>query len=259
MDINLTSASVREIADRITKAFPDRNKPEVLEMLAIGFGYRDFNTLSGLLKKEGKAVLEPAPNALATQLKQVAGVVERDLYVECSANDEWAEYPSWVRIRLTRDFLTQVLELSARCREEGISEVVTFDSPDGSDPNTSVNHSWELVVDSTSFYFRGHQKSSGVVVENRAVYLSPLLHFLTGERSGEAGLFFTQYGEVLFYGDDAYGLSIQILEGTDAVYDDVAEWVGLHYQVNYDSLTSEEQADYDWRYLDMHQMKPIEN
>lgn len=171
MKFDVTSTSVREFADRVVKVHSGIDKPQALEIAAHGFGYRNFDTLSGVLKKVGPAA---KPQSVPFQLSEPV-----PLWIEGFVCDnEYAAF-EWATVMLTEAFLARALKYRDLCVETGLLHLSVDDTPTDwyCDPE-SVIHDWQLYVDQTRFWFRGHPKHASFAVESRAVRFDDLFKLL---------------------------------------------------------------------------------
>jgi len=171
MKFDVTSASVREFADRVVSAHPGIDKPQALELAAHGFGYRNFDTLSGVLKKAG-----PGSKPMSEPFKLDKHI---PLWVEGFVCDNEYAVFEWAKVVLTEAFLARVLKYRSLCGEAELLHLAVDDSPtEWYRDEESVIHDWQLFVNPTRFWFRGHPKHASFAVETRAVYFDDLFKLL---------------------------------------------------------------------------------
>lgn len=253
MQIELTSKSVRDMAARVVKTHPDMTKPKVLEVLAHAFGHRNFDTLSGLLKTEALQPLDPAKPDTLPEISALKFPVT--LWLECQVMaDRYG--PRWARLVLTQTFLETVLELQARCRQWNSRVITEEGRPDEWDEYAGHNRYFnmrdsQLCVSQERFWFQAHPKHCTYYVETRAVYISDLLDLLKAGSGGQE--------DFCWAGGELYRDSGSVLDLFDTLpgnanidWDAVAEWVGLHYQVNFDAETPVRRLEWVTRYRDSH-------
>ena len=209
MHFDINSKSIRQFADRVVKAHPDLDKPRALEIAAHGFGYRNFDTLSGLLKDVApKAKSNPVPFKLDKSV---------DLWVEGFVCDNDAFLFDWLQVELTPDFLANLLKRRDLCEEQRLLHVSEDESPTdwSTDDDLAVIHDWQLYVSATRFWFRGHPKHCSFAVESRAVYFEDLLKQLNHEADDDESF---RWIEGALYKDStsAQGLYDVIQEKQDA-------------------------------------------
>lgn len=237
INLALTSESVRVMADRVVGKNPTLRKDHVLELLAHAAGFKNFDTLSGVLAKSGKSA-----DAGSFAFPHLANA--RTLYVEGFSCSEHGEGPAWVRVELTPDFLAKVQKLAMSVvRGQGLEYAVVSYAPTDWDDEDSSGRSfhlgdWRLYVSRDDFWFRGVPKHRDYAVESRAVPMSVLAELLKG--GSERRTDFLLSGDAIFYdGGSAEGLMAEVLERRLAGRsDDIAEWMGLHYRVNFDAVTA---------------------
>lgn len=174
MKFDVTSTSVRDFADRVVKAHAGIDKPQALEIAAHGFGYRNFDTLSGVLKKAAPAA---KPKSEPFQLSKPV-----PLWIEGFVCDNDYAVFEWVAVLLTEAFLARVVSCRDLCVESGLLHLSVNIAPtDWHCDKESVVHDWQLYVSPTRFWFRGHPKHASFAVETRAVYFEDLLKLLKSQ------------------------------------------------------------------------------
>lgn len=179
MKFDVTSTSVREFADRVVMTHPGIDKPQALEIAAHGFGYRNFDTLSGVLKKTTpKRKASNAPFHLDQPVP---------LWIEgFVCENEYAVF-EWAKVTLTEVFLARIRKLRELCTEAGLLHLSVADSPaDWHCDEEFVIHDWQLYVSETRFWFRGHPKHASFAVETRAVNFDDLFKLLKSHTEEDA-------------------------------------------------------------------------
>lgn len=298
MLVQFSSKEVNQIADRIVKGHPDFQKPLVLEMLAHGFGYRNFDTFSGVLKKQAeggcsiKNEIVSQPHLLINQA-QNAPVT---LYLEMYCTEAEGDSPLWAEVSLTPEFLNTIIEAKEWVIEKKLSSVSLNDFPDNYERKTDDivirDDNWWLCVDEDGFWFRGIPKHAGSPVETYRADIETLLQCLD-EKTESDSKNFKWFGGRLFHDSTSPDSLIRsflndldwcladfqeycyrhfsiefetasrasqryCLESFEAILaidlDDVAEWVGLHYQVNYDRESEIQQEAWTLRYAEAHEL-----
>lgn len=312
MDIKVTHQSVRAMADRIAKAHADISKPKALEILSSGFGYKNFDTLSGVLKKESSA---PATSGAFTgdSTLEIPPFTPFTLVLDAFACDEDGDSPAYAEITVTTEFIAQIKHTAVVCQSANIRAAHVNDS-DGiwHDPEGALRmRGTDLVVmpsfgavGDTSFFFQAHPKHADYDCETRAVDLKDLIACI-GNAEPELPIGFQRERGVLFFdgasenidflvetyfdgeeisldeGDevwwtdpdedvssgiytvvdadhpeivtlrDADGSEVEALrrEVTLIDHDAIAEWVGLHYKVNFDAEPKDRREEWIGRWV----------
>lgn len=309
MQINIDTQSVRAMADRIVKAHPDLAKPKALEILSSGFGYKNFDTLSGVLKKERNATAPSGAIAEDSAL-DIPQFTPFTLVIDAFACDEYGDCPPYAETTVTPEFLQSLAHHVGVCGAAGVraAHIGDYDCV-WHDPQDDLRmRGTDLVImpsfgafGGASFFFQGHKKHANYNCETRAIDLKNLIACI-GE-AGELPVGFKRERGVLFY-DGGFGtiedLVEQYLESDEdgmrkgdevwwfdpdgnissGVYtvlenhgdtvnltnkagsyaevmpdeivaidrDDVAEWVGLHYKVNFDAEPEDRKTDWTGRW-----------
>lgn len=179
MQIEINSKYVRNMAERIVKNFPQVEKPTALEMVAQSLGYRNFDTLSGLLKKEAKALRKSNVSQLLA--KPVM------LWMESFVVGDYGNGPEWVNVELTAEYLESMLKQRDFCKERNLSHTSEWADPTDwqEEPSNPFNmRDWQLYVTEDSFWFRAHPKHCDYAVETRAVSFEELLKLLQATTGG---------------------------------------------------------------------------
>lgn len=246
MKFDITSQSVRAMADRILGDGPVLNKAAALELLAKAFGYRNFDTLSGVLKQA------PTPPAAPCVLEGVP--LGTTLWLECVVCAEFGEGPEWANVSLDAAFLAKLCQLRELCVAHGLSHVAVDQAPtdwkDYAGYGSYYNmRDWQLYVTGSRFWFRGTPKHCRYAVETRAVDIAALEALLrAGEGGSEA---FAWIGSALYHDSSAAQQVFEKANGdSEFSLDDIAEWVGLHYRVNFNAEPPARQQEWIDRYLE---------
>lgn len=248
MQVDVTSKSVREMAGRMAATHEIR-KDKALELLACAFGFRNFDTLSGVLQKQRtNSVQFPRP---------VLPRNPADLWLEMFSCSEWGEAPRWARTTLTPARIEALYALREECAAQELAHVSVWQAPEDWDEDAGHGsafnmRNWQLYVSRDSFWYRGVPKHASIAAETRAVRFSDLEDVLAG-KTGCAAPAFIWLGDMLVqdasdaraFFEDVFALRLE-----KAGADSVAEWVGLHYKVNFEAESLEKQHDWLERYLE---------
>jgi hypothetical protein len=191
MQFDLTSKSVREFADRVVQAHSDINKQLALEVAAHGFGYRNFDALSGVLKTTKSKGKPGAEGTQDTQRLQADAPVHLGnpvpLWVEGFVIGNDFVLFDWLKVELTETLVSHILKRRELCIENGLLHVSEDVRPADWSKNDeiSVINDWQLFVSPDRFWFRGHPKHATYAVEGRAVHFDDLFPLLELETAGE--------------------------------------------------------------------------
>lgn len=254
MQLELNAKTVRDMADRVVKTHPEMTKSKTLEVLAHAFGQRNFDTLSGLLKAEPPSLPNQTQDAAWPELASLKLPVT--LWLECRGMDNNESGSNWARLVVTREFLEKVLEMQSRCRQWSASAIHEECRPDewdelGSGRRPLNMRDSQLCVTSERFWFQAMPKHENYYVETRDIYIRDLLALLEAGSGGEKD--FCWVGGALYRDAHSVPDLFAILPCNARLdWDDVAEWVGLHYQVNFDAEPPLRQLEWAVRYQDSH-------
>ncbi len=210
-NITLNSRSVRTLADGIHKAFPQFSKPQILEVIAHAVGMRDFNTLSGLLKKSDDA--PAAPQAEGTSVPDPNALGLTGILVECYPVSEYGEGPNWALLKLDQAFLAQITKLQKLVVSQDLRfvavdiDVADYDN-DAEDDSAWNCHDWDLYVSQDRFWLRTLPKHAEIACESRAILFRDLAKLLDPKKPAKArGESFRRIGGLLVKdGSDAQAL-----------------------------------------------------
>lgn len=110
MEFQLNEKKVRDMAGRMRKVFGNDtlSYAKALETMAQTLGYPNWDTLSGMLKRES-----------ARQFKLDTPTT---LYVSAFACDEWGESPAWAKVTLDQPLIDAVLSMQQLCIADGLDE-----------------------------------------------------------------------------------------------------------------------------------------
>ena len=181
MQIELTQKSVNAMAVQLVSQIPTLPKPAALEFLAKGFGFRNFDTLSGILKRENRtdnvthntAPQKPFPHFELNEPVKI--------WMSCFSVKEGGEFPAWIGYDLDEAVLHEILKMQATCKAEGYiyinesDDVATFD-------NTYFAGSvieWGITVTKETFYLVGETRH-GDIFKSCSLDIAELLSVLKG-------------------------------------------------------------------------------
>lgn len=196
MDINVNEKKVRVMADKLRTAVGPEHvtQGKALETLAQIFGFKNWDTLSGVLKKGKK---QP-------QVPLLEGEVE--LFLPCHSTSEWGEYPDFCKRTLTQGYLDQLLRQRQLCKEHELTECRTYSGPqwgcDDEDKGNFVRVEYsELVVDENDFYYVGRVKHADYHVETRSCDIDKLLRTLKTRTNSSDGYLVWHEGRLIYAPD----------------------------------------------------------
>ena len=178
MKVELNESKVRTIATSLRAAIHTGHvtHSKVLEVLAASLGFRNWDTMSGMLKRESRPTL-----TLAQPVK---------LYMQVFATCE-GDGPDWAQVVIDQVFIDQLLSLQALCDDRRLSHVATFGEPNlwqgdhreepGAD---SINFdSTQLYITARGWWFRATPKHTSYACETRVVDIEMLCAALVSKAS----------------------------------------------------------------------------
>lgn len=175
MEIQVTPKSLRAMAKRIRAAAAPLVVPhsKSLEILAQTLGYRNYDELSGILKKQ----LE---DERALKAPCIPEFQPFEVMVSAYACDTWGVGPSWARFTCDKAFLTQILELQEMVKRKKLSVASCDDSPEWDNQETLRIRNDELKVSDTEFWFHANPKHASYSVETCPIDISLLVQAALG-------------------------------------------------------------------------------
>ena len=185
MDITLNEKSVRQMAARIRKALGGNealSHSKALETVAQSFGYPNWDTLSGMLKKEAR-----------TQFKLDKPV---KLFIDAFVCDEWGSGPSWACVEVDQKFIDMLLDMQHVCKTKNMEDVSRDASPmwEGEDEHRMEND--QLIVGHHRWWLRANSRHCDYAVETRSIDVEWLLDALS---TGASNDFLHWRKDVLLY------------------------------------------------------------
>ena len=199
MDIQLNDKTVRAMAERLRSAIGGEQLPQgkALEALSLVFGYKNWDTLSGMLKREAQPKFRLA--------------VPVELYVGAFSTDEFGSAPRWAQVTLDQAFIDKVLAMQALCVGQDLTETPASVEPErwqGDDSEDPWNiQGAALCVGPASWWFSGFPKHCSYTVETRMIDINSMLTVLAKKTSTEHLAWFK---DLLVY--DSSGEPTQMLE-----------------------------------------------
>lgn len=180
MKVELNEAKVRTIATSLRMAIHAGHvtHSKVLEVLAASMGFRNWDTMCGMLKRESRPAL-----SLAQPVK---------LYMQVFATGD-GDGPDWAQVVIDQPFIDQLLSLQALCDDRRLSHVATFGEPalwqgdhrEEPDVNAVNFDSTQLYVTARGWWFRATPKHASYACETRVVDIEMLCAALTGKASAQ--------------------------------------------------------------------------
>lgn len=177
MELQLNKQSVREMTERLRTALGLQSVSHSLagEALAQALGYRNMDTLSGMMKKEAAA---SRPASAKKKPSVAVPVLDKPftLFVEAFACDEYGSAPDWARLTIDQEFLQALAESQQLCVDKSLDHLARdygwatwADERDG--------HSYriqgvELMVGTRSFWLQGRPKHCYYNVETRSIEIA---------------------------------------------------------------------------------------
>lgn len=178
MKVELNETKVRTLATSLRMAVHTGHvtHSKVLEVLAASLGFRNWDTMSGMLKRESRPSL-----ALAQPVK---------LYVEVFATGG-GDGPDWAQVVIDQVFVDQLSSLQALCDDRRLSHVATFGEPtlwqgdhrDEPDVDAVSFDNTQIYVTARGWWFRATPKHTAYACETRIVDIEMLRTALTAKVS----------------------------------------------------------------------------
>jgi len=161
MDIQLDQRRARDMARRLRDAIgiDQISQAKSLEVLAQTLAYKNWDTLSGLLKAD-----EPVHVELAAPVR---------LLVNVYACTDQGDAPPWAAVQITQTFIDELLELKRLGADKGLDSIAVSSSEvswAGAEDNFGFRiRSEELHVNSFGWYFSGAPKHCNYSGETRMI------------------------------------------------------------------------------------------
>jgi len=182
MDIKINEKTVRTMAEKLRGA-AGLSQSKSYETLAQILGFKNWDTLSGVLKNKGRGDAEPHASASGVALK---GPVE--LFMACHSPDEYASAPDYGKAELTQELIERIARMRKICIDNNLSECRSWRYIDwgGTDPDLDAAWNMELnevVVTSSDVWFVAVPKHAPYHVETRAMSIDQLFRALSSRQA----------------------------------------------------------------------------
>jgi hypothetical protein len=192
MNVELNEQKVRTMATRLRDVLgrEQLGQGRALETLAALFGYKNWDLLSGMLKRDA----EPA----FVLAKPVT------LYLEAFSTgpESWASDPDWAKVLIDQAFIDQLLALQALCKERELSHVAACGDPtwqgehrddddadeeegDDDDEAPVCMDSGHLYVSTHSWWYHAVPRHASYAIETRLLDIGQLLDALAGKTTAQ--------------------------------------------------------------------------
>lgn len=194
MDFQITKSNIRDIVSRLRQALGSEtvSQSSAFEAIAKALGLKNWDTLSGLLKREDEPAALPAPAF------QLAAPVE--MYVDAYSCDYYGEGPAWAKVTLTPQFLNEVLRMQRICKEQDVDIVSKSWAPEKWEREERLHFEGDdLYVTDSSWWFRARPKHADYAVETRNVDIGDMLALLTPGSKAESTAYLAMRQGKLFY------------------------------------------------------------
>lgn len=144
-----------------------------LEILAQTLGYRNYDELSGLVKKQ-------MADERALKAPVIPDFKSFEVMVSAYACDTWGEGPSWARFTCDKDFLGQILELQEMVKRKNLSVASCDTGPEWDNQETYRIRNDEMKVSNTEFWFHANPKHASYSVETCPIDIALLVQAALG-------------------------------------------------------------------------------
>ncbi|MBC8737015.1 hypothetical protein F6X40_09360 [Paraburkholderia sp. UCT31] len=206
MQVEVNVQVVKEMARRLRAAQPaaELSIAQSLELAAKAFGHPNWDTLSGMLRRE--VVAKPRQ----WKLKK-----PQTLFIDVRSDTEFGAAPSWVKVEVDQSFVDEVLDMHHRCNELSLDHCARdFDEPVqwGGEDVEALNIQYpRLFADKYRWWLRAKPKHDTYHVESFAMRVEDFLSALKNEKGDERFAFFED--EIVFSaGEDVKALVNELVE-----------------------------------------------
>lgn len=175
MQFQVTSENVRAMAERLQKTAGVK-RSQAYEAIAQMLGHPNWDTLSGLLKKNDLAVVQTAGYRLDKPV---------ELYIAAFAAGDYDWSPAWAKVTIDQDFLDCVLRLQKVSIEEDLNFTVQNRAPSAwqeDDENPRIDYE-TVRVGKSNWWFHGVPKHCDYGVETRQIGIQDTLSALFERQS----------------------------------------------------------------------------
>lgn len=170
MEICIDESRAREMASRLRSTFGTKtvSQSKSLEALAKTLGYADWNTLSGMLKRDTKE------KAVVPAIARLLVGKPFDLYWEAYACSDLGESPGWAKVAVDQAFLDQVLATQALCVDKKLDHIALDFNAEWDDVQDLQIRDTQLIVTEYSFWLRASPRYANYHVETRSIEIEYL-------------------------------------------------------------------------------------
>jgi hypothetical protein len=182
LSIELDKPKVRDMADRLRSAMEGTqlSHSQALEILSKTLGYRNWDTLSGILRNDISAV-NFETHAAAYLDKPVT------LYLSVYACDDFGDSPSWASVTIDRAWLATLFRLQALCIEQRVDSSSLALGPDAwASYETFRLRGETFEVSAAHWFFKAFPKHADYAVETRMIDTARMLEALKAKSNPAA-------------------------------------------------------------------------
>jgi hypothetical protein len=174
LSIELDKPKVRDMADRLRWAVEGTqlSHSQALEILSKTLGYRNWDTLSGILRRDTPVV--NFETLAASYLDEPV-----TMYLSVYACDDFGDSPSWAAVTIDRAWLATLFRLQALCIEQRVDSTALALGPDEwASSETFRIRSETFEVSEAHWFFKGFPKHADYAVETRMIDTARMLEAL---------------------------------------------------------------------------------
>ena len=196
MELKLQRETLAKMAERLQQEWSRVESPgplkkgAALEVLSHVLGYKNWDTLSGLVK----AATAQAPNGVegisAEAIERVGyrltpPKVEKPFmfYWEAYACDEWGEGPAWAKLEITQAFVDELHKLQTQCLRDTVNLSVDRSVDEWDSEDTLRLRGDEMHVTHSHVWFSAYPKHANYNVETRLMDIRDFFDAIDGKNT----------------------------------------------------------------------------
>lgn len=196
MELKLQRETLAKMAERLQQEWSRVESPGplkksvALEVLSHVLGYKNWDTLSGMVNASAESAPTGVEGISAKDIERVGYRLTPPkvnkpftLYWEAYACDEWGEGPAWAKLEITQVFVDELHKLQTQCLRDKVSisvdrTVIEWDCDD-----TLRLRGDEMHVTPSSVWFSAYPKHASYSVETRLMDIKDLFEAIEGKNT----------------------------------------------------------------------------
>lgn len=196
MELKLQRDTLLEMSKRLQKEWSNIESAGplktgvALEVLSHVLGYKNWDTLSGLVKASANSAPTGVEGISAADIERVGYRLTPPkvgkpftFFWEAFACDEWGEGPAWAKLEVTQAFVDELHKLQTQCLKDKVNLSVDHSVDEWDNEDSLRLHGVELHVTQSLVWLSAHPKQANYNVETRLMDIKDFFDAIEGNNT----------------------------------------------------------------------------